>query len=277
MSVVSAVAPDILVLQGVDYDLQGAALKALAQAIAQTGPRYTHQFALPPNAGRPTGLDMNGDGKRGGPRDNHGYGRFFGAGALAILSRYPINENGVQDFSAFLWRDLPGALLPTRDGSAFPSAQAQQIQRLSSHGHWTVPVNVPGMGPVTLLTFHATPPVFDGPEDLNGKRNHDEVMFWDHYLAGALGRAPTDRFVVLGDANLDLNAGDGLKPAIATLLGNSQLRDPLGPQPTVTFDGLGDMRVDYLLPSTDWRVIASGVARNATASRHGLVWADLAR
>ena len=40
---------------------------------------------------------------------------------------------------------------------------------------------------------------------------------------------------------------------------------------------LGDMRVDYLLPSTDWRIVAAGVARDPAASRHGVVWVDLDR
>ncbi|HBR36776.1 MAG TPA: endonuclease, partial [Sulfitobacter pontiacus] len=71
--------------------------------------------------------------------------------------------------------------------------------------------------------------------------------------------------------------GEGLRAAIQTLLDHPALHDPLAGQPTVTFDGLGDMRVDYLLPSTDWRVVAAGVARDPAASRHGVVWVDLDR
>ena len=119
--------------------------------------------------------------------------------------------------------------------------------------------------------------MFDGPEDRNGKRNHDEILFWDHYLAGSFGPPPTDRFILLGDANLDPAKGEGLRAAIQTLLDHPALHDPLAGQPTVTFDGLGDMRVDYLLPSTDWRIVAAGVARDPAASRHGVVWADLDR
>jgi endonuclease/exonuclease/phosphatase family metal-dependent hydrolase len=271
------VAADIIVLQGVDYDLGGTTLGALADRLGEAGPSYPYRFALPPNAGRPTGLDMDGDGKTGGARDGQGYGRFFGAGAMAILSRYPVLRTDVQDYSDFLWRDLPDALLPQTDGAPFPSAAAQEVQRLASHGAWAVPIDIPDQAPLTLLTFYATPPVFDGPEDRNGKRNHDEVLFWDHYLAGSFGPPPTDRFILLGDANLDPAKGEGLRAAIQTLLDHPALQDPLAGQPTVTFDGLGDMRVDYLLPSTDWRIVAAGVARDPAASRHGVVWADLDR
>ncbi len=33
-----------------------------------------------------------------------------------------------------------------------------------------------------LLASHPTPPAFDGPEDRNGRRNHDEIRFWNDYL-----------------------------------------------------------------------------------------------
>ena len=152
------VAADIIVLQGVDYDLGGTTLGALADRVGEAGPSYPYRFALPPNAGRPTGLDMDGDGKTGGARDGQGYGRFFGAGAMAILSRYPVLRTDVQDYSDFLWRDLPDALLPQTDGAPFPSAAAQEVQRLASHGAWVVPLDIPDQAPLTLLTFYATPP-----------------------------------------------------------------------------------------------------------------------
>ncbi len=277
VQLVAKVSPDILVLQGVDYDLNGSALNALADAIAVNGPAFSTRFALPPNAGRHTGLDMDGNGRTGEAGDAQGYGRFFGDGAMAILSRYPVITDKVQDYSALLWRDFPGALLPVSGDGPFPSADAQRVQRLSSNGHWVVPVDVPGIGAVTLLTFHATPPVFDGLEDRNGRRNHDEIVFWDHYLAGRFETPPLDRYILLGDANLDPKKGDGLKPAVRTLLDHPALQDPAPGQATATFDGLGDMRVDYILPSTDWRVVASGRAINSVASRHALIWVDLER
>tara|TARA_R110002126_G_scaffold10527_5_gene47957 strand:- start:16263 stop:17144 length:882 start_codon:yes stop_codon:yes gene_type:complete len=274
---IAQASPDILVIQGFDYDMGGAALSAFADLLAQGGVNYPIQFALPPNAGLQTTLDMDGDGKTGGPRDAQGYGRFFGDGAMAILSRYPVLTSQVHDYSNLLWRDLPGATLPTKDGDPFPSVAAQQEQRLSSHGHWVVPIETPALGTVTLMTSHATPPVFDGPEDRNGLRNQDEILFWDHFLGGVFAAPPSEKFVLLGDMNNDPDKGEGLKPAIHRLLDHPQLQDPLIGQPTAIFNGLGDMRVDYLLPSDDWRVIASGIARNPAVSRHSLIWVDLER
>ncbi len=178
-----------------------------------------------------------------------------------------------------LWRDLPGALLPETSAGPFPSRQAQAIQRLSSNGHWVVPVDVLGIGIVTLLTFPAAPPVFDGPEDRNGKRNHDELLFWRHFMDEAFGPAPDQQFILLGDANADLARGEGIRAAIQMLLADPRLQDPLPDQITVNWpDPLpGDMRVDYVLPSADWTVTNAGIAQvlDAPDSRHALVWADL--
>lgn len=264
---------DVVVLQNIDYDLQNLALAALADRLD-----YPFHFAAPPNAGLMTPLDLDGNGQLGEAADAQGFGRFFGQGSMAILSRHPILADEVKDFSTLLWRDLPMAMLPEADGKPFPSVEAQAIQRLSSHGHWAVPIQHPILGRITILTYHATPPVFDGPEDRNGRRNHDETAFWTHYLDGAFGPVPGDRFILMGDANLDPNAGDGMGRAMTRLLTDARLQDPLPMQPTVTFGPTGPMRVDYVLPSADWRVTAAQVTpANPDASRHSLVWVDLTR
>lgn len=189
-----------------------------------------------------------------------------------------------------LWANMEGALLPEINGALFPSAEAIAAQRLSSTAHWVVPIATP-LGLVYLLTFHATPPVFDGPEDRNGRRNHDEIVFWRQFLDGLHGDAPTQRFVVIGDANLDPLDGDGLKPAIRSLLRDPRLQDvsPTGAAGTDTADWReptpGNLRVDYVLPSADWVVTDSAVMWPwpddpfwevvQEASRHRLVWVDL--
>lgn len=270
---ITTAAADVIVLQGIDYDLQNLALAALANTLD-----YPYYFAAPPNAGLMTPLDLDGDGTLGAAADAQGYGRFFGQGSMALLSKHPILADEVQDFSALLWRDLPLALLPETDGQPFPSAEAQAIQRLSSHGHWAVPVQHPDFGRITILTYHATPPVFDGPQDRNGKRNHDETAFWTQYLDGAFGPAPADKYILMGNANLDPSAGDGIGRAMTNLLTDPRLQDPLPDQPTVIFTQTGPMRVDYVLPSVDWRVTAARIApADPDASRHSLVWADLTR
>lgn len=300
--VIARAAPDILVLQRVDHDFELRALDALRDRIAQQGVQFPYIYARRPNSGRATGLDMDGDGRCCDARDAQGFGWFEGRGGMAVLSRYSIDTDAVRDFSEMLWRDLPGARLPRLDGQPFPSAAAQAMQRLSSVAHWAIPVDTPE-GRLTLLTFHAAPPVFDGREDRNGLRNADEIRFWRLFLDGAFGPAPQGRFVLLGDANLDPHDGDGSKPAIRALLTDPRLHDarPMRPGPvrqqpgqrgdphldTVDWPapGPGRLRASYILPSADLRVLDSGVlwpaaddpflATVRAASRHRLIWADL--
>lgn len=269
---------DVIALQGVDYDLENRALLALAEALKAKGAPYPYLFTAPPNAGLRTAYDLDGDGETGGPGDAQGFGRFYGQGSMAILSRLPILTAEVQIYSDLLWRDLPNALLPDVDGAPFPSAEALSVQRLSSHGHWVVPVSHPTLGRITLMTYHATPPVFDGPEDRNGKRNQDETAFWLHYLNGAFAPSPENGFVLLGDANLDPQSGDGRSAVMQQLLNHPAVQDPLPDQPTVIWAQTGPLRVDYVLPSADWQVTDAGVMTiNPDASRHALVWVQLAR
>lgn len=269
---------DIIALQGIDYDLENRTLSALNEVLSQAGLNYPHLYSAPPNAGLMTALDLDGDGKTGGPGDAQGYGRFYGHGSMAILSKHPIVVAQVQDYSDLLWRDLPGALLPQKDGAPFPSRDALEIQRLSSHGHWVIPMEHPTFGEITILTYHATPPVFDGPEDRNGKRNHDETVFWTHLLDGTTGSSPSGPFILMGDANLDPDRGDGLGGAMRTLLAHPALQDPLPDQPTVNFSQTGPLRVDYVLPSAGLTVTDAQVMPiNADASRHALVWVDITR
>lgn len=301
--VVAAVDADILVLQNVDYDHDLVTLNALRDWLGQGGAAYPHIFARAPNSGLASGLDLDGDGRLGGPGDAQGYGDYFGKGGMAILSRHAFDEDAARDFSDTLWRGLPGALLPEVDGKPFPSEDAQAAQRLSSVAHWLVPIELE-TGLLHLMTFHAAPPVFDGPEDRNGKRNHDELTFWRHLLDGTYGPAPDTRFVLLGDANLDPIDGGGLKPAIHALLDDSRLQDPKPQRPkgeiedspghagdprldTVAWPAPdpGHLRVDYVLPSSDLEVVGSGVFWPApgealyddarVASRHRVVWVDL--
>ncbi|GGH33391.1 Endonuclease/Exonuclease/phosphatase family protein [Cribrihabitans marinus] len=301
LEVIAATDPDILALQGVDWDLESRALGALAERLAEAGTAYPHRVARQPNSGLATELDLDGDGRTGGPGDSQGWGEFTGRNGIALLSKYPIETDAIRDFSELLWRDLPGAMLPQRDGAPFPSPAAQAAQRLSSTGHWVVPIDLPG-GRLHLLTFQAGPPVFDGPEDRNGLRNRDEIRFWPVFLDGAFGPPPESRFVIAGGANLDPWDSDGHGASIRDLLADPRLQDPRPQSPgaaqagsqghrtpdaldTVDWPRPGRMRVDYVLPSADWTVAAAGVVWPAPgepghdaairASRHRLVWVDL--
>ncbi|MFA3920615.1 endonuclease/exonuclease/phosphatase family protein [Ruegeria hyattellae] len=299
--IIAQLNPDIIALQSIDWDHEAKALSALTDKLADAGARFDHLLHLRPNSGLATDLDLDGDGLTGGPGDAQGYGTFAGQAGIAILSKHPILHEEVRDFSALLWRDLPGATLPQVDGLPFPSIEAQAIQRLSSTVHWVVPIETP-TGRVDLLTFQAGPPVFDGSEDRNGLRNRDEILFWHHFLEGHFGAPPEARLVLLGGANLDPHDSDGFSAAIRSLLTHPKLQDP-APQSagalqapdqghrtpnvldTVDWEKPGRMRVDYILPSRDWQVAGSGVFWPApddpmyehavNASRHRLVWTDL--
>lgn len=302
--VIAAAAPDVILLTGIDYDLDGVALAAFAARIAAAGGGYPHRFTARPNTGMATGLDLDGDGRPGGPGDAQGFGRFAGEGGMAVLSRLPLGQ--AADYSALLWRDLPGNLM----AGAGLAEEVAAVQRLSTTGHWAVPVDLPGGGQITLLAWLATPPVFDGPEDRNGRRNHDEAAFWLRLLDGDLPFAPPAApFVLLGDANLDPVDGEGRVEALAALLADPRVQDlrpesagaaaaaaqgganarHKGPAALDTADwpddpGPGNMRVDYVLASGGlvvegagvwWPASGAAADQAAAASRHRLVFVDI--
>lgn len=286
--VIAEANPDVLLLTGFDWDHDRAALRAFAQLLARSGANYPHLLAPQPNRGMPSGADLDGDGKLAEADDSQGWGSFTGQNGMAILSRIPLGK--FTDYSAVLWRDLPGNLI---EDALTPEAAA--IQRLSTNGHWDVEILT--SPPLHLLAFAATAPVFDGPEDRNGRRNHDEIAFWSTHL-------PDAPFVLAGNANLDPQDGDGRHDAIAALLADPRLTDPLprseggakaadaGQKGDPAFDTAdwpdnepGNLRVTYLLPSKGQTIAGTGIfwpaegqplsQAAATASPHKLVWLDL--
>ncbi len=274
VATLAAPAPDVVLLCRVDYDLGLQALTALTDRLREAGLDYPHVHSSRPNSGMMTALDLDGDGRRGTPDDAQGYGRFAGAGGMAILSRHPLGP--VQDHSDFRWPDLPRALLPERDGASFPSAAVLAQQRLASTAIWDVAVETP-QGPLHLLAFHAGPPLFGGPQDRNLRRNHDEVAFWTVYLDGELPmQPPVEPFVILGDANLDPVGGSGMNGVIQRLLAHPALQDPHPGLPTVEWESTGPLRVAYALPDARLGVVVAGVTDPHPSLRHRLVWVDLA-
>lgn len=265
-------------------------------------------------------------GSRGYGNDCQGFGAFPGQYGMVIYSRFPIADAEVRDFGGVRWKDQPGALLPLKtDGSPWYSRDALEVLRLSSKSHWDVPIRV---GDVTIhvLASHPTPPAFDGPVDRNRRRNHDEIRIWADYLTGGPGAAylsadgrtldPTARFVVMGDLNADPVDGGSVPGAIAQLLDHSLVnsaivprsegaaeasrvqgganRDQRGPAACDTADfadrSVGNLRVDYVLPSKTLDVRAAGVfwpaaddplARlvvmepHVATSDHRMVWVDV--
>jgi len=318
--IIKTVRPDILLLNELDHDYENRALQAFLNVLAQPdqgvdGIDYPYFYAPPQNTGVPSGLDLNGDGKLGGPADAFGFGFFRGQYAMALISRFPINQAQAKDYSHLLWKQVPGGEMPTAaDGSAFPSVQALHVMRLSSKGHWDVPVQLPDGRVLHVLASHPTPPVFDGPEDMNGKRNRDEILFWDTYIAEVFD-VKKDIYVLAGDMNADPYDGEGSHGAIRRLMTASTLTDPMpkstggvvaaiaqgganrqhkGDPALDTADwrddpGPGNLRVDYVLPSQTLKVVGAGVfwpapgnpefsligSDGRASSDHRLVWVDL--
>ncbi len=307
---IAHVRPDILVLSGLDYDHSLAALGALRDLVAEHGHDFQHFFARPSNAGLRHPAQAQSPRARTGPDDAQGYGRFAGSGALALLTRYPVDLPELRDFSDFLWRDLPDSLIPERDDAW------RRTQRLSSTGHWDVPVILDSGQRLHLLIYQAGPPVFGDAHHTNRLRNHDETAFWTAYLDARLAvPPPAGPLVVMGGSNLDPHDGDGLHQAMRALLTHPRLQDPqpssdgarhaahtqkdrahLGPPELDTVHwpqdrGPGNLRVSYILPSVGLRVTGSGVfwphpdvpeyaylgAADSPPTRHRLVWVDIDR
>lgn len=250
---------DIVVLTKVDFDAGGLALTIFADLAGG----YDHRLALRPNTGIPTPLDLNGDGRRGRPEDTQSHGRFPGQGGLALLSRVPILDDGVRSYTDFLWADLPGSHMAAGD-------PGHAVQRLSSGGHWVVPVRVAKDAALPVLIGHSTTPVFDGPEDRNGRRNLDELHLWDRIIEELPGA-----FVFAANTNLDPERGEGYRGAMAAFLARPGLQDPLPGLATAHWDRPGPMRVSYLLPSAGLKIAGARVWPVLPGFRHSLLTLDI--
>lgn len=271
---------------------------------------YPYIYTAPVNTGELFPLDLDGDGERSLPGDAYGFGYFPGHYGMVLLSRYPIDSAGVRSFRQFLWQHMPGALMPVdAHGTPWYPPEVWRQLRLSSKSHWHIPVQLPG-GVLHVLASHPTPPVFDGPEDRNGRRNHDEIRLWRDYISGTASYLYDDHgevrdfpagaeFVILGDLNASPVEGDGMPGAIEQLLAHEKIVDPRptseggrrarpdNPHSATHTAGWG-LRVDYVLPSRTLSIIDAGVfwpvadselgylvdGRRAS-SDHRLVWVDI--
>lgn len=264
-------------------------------------------------------------GSRGFGNDTFGFGQFPGQYGIVLLSRFPILDRDVRSFQTTLWKDLPNAQLPKKaDGSPWFDEKELACVRVSSKTHCDIPVEAPGKL-LHILISHPTPPAFDGPEKRNVARNRDEIRLWVDYLSGGESArylfpssepSPPDSFVLLGDLNADPSDGSGDHSIIQLLLSHPRVNASTIPHSpgaaaasksqagrntthrnppdhdTADFDdrSVGNLRVDYVLPSKDWTVTSSGVfwpspddplarlvamAPKAASSDHRLVWLDL--
>jgi hypothetical protein len=246
--VVQRARPDVLLLNEFDYVPGNAAVNAFRDNYLEVGQHgaqpidFPYAYTAPVNTGVPSEMDLDNNGVVGGANDAFGFGQFPGQYGMVVLSKYPIAVDEVRTFQRFRWADMPGALLPDDPATPAPadwySPQELQSLRLSSKSHWDVPIDVRGRK-VHFLTSHPTPPSFDGPENRNGTRNHDEIRFWADYVhpsrggylyddsgrAGGLERGA--RFVIAGDQNSDPHDGDSVAGAPEQILRAHRVVDPL--------------------------------------------------
>lgn len=317
--VIQRTRPDIILLNEFDYiadSKRGIELFIKNYLnVSQNGQQsvdYPYYYTAPVNTGLATEFDLDNDGKKTGVAgDAHGFGYYSGQYALALLSRYPIKHQHVKTFQTFLWKNMPDALQPTnQDGSAWYSPEEWSNLRLSSKSHWDIPVETE-FGIINVIAAHPTPPTFDGTEDRNGKRNHDEIRMITDYLSNKPyliddngikgGLEPNARFVVLGDLNSSPNEGSSIKSSIQSLLKHSLVNSSCIPmslggqqqRPNNIFaaqhTAAWGLRVDYVLPSKlGFDVQQCGlfwpskdapehalVSDRKASSDHRLVWVDL--
>ncbi len=319
--IIQRVNPDIILLNEFDgNDESHQSLKLfITQYLAksQNGHAaidYPYFYQGPVNTGVASNYDLNNDNKIGQlPNDAFGYGLYSGHFAMALLSKYPIVEKDIRTFQMFKWRDMPNALQPITPATNTPwyNEQAWNNFRLSSKSHWDIPVSINGKE-LHVLASHPTPPVFDGPEDRNGKRNFDEIRFWIDYLTPSAasyiyddnkkygGLAEDKAFVILGDLNADSVDGNAIKSGINRLINHPRVNDP---KPTSEGGKLHrpenpnakyhtaywGMRADYVLPEkSQLNILDSGIfwptketkefsliKDRAASSDHRMVWVDI--
>jgi myo-inositol-hexaphosphate 3-phosphohydrolase len=302
--------PDVVLINEFDYDAANPEQSVklflqnyLGQGQNGAGPvEYPYFYIAPSNTGIPSGFDLDNNGAvvssvgaAGYGNDAFGFGNYPGQYGMVLLSKYPIDTANVRTFQNFLWKDMPDALLSTiqTPGAAEPwySSAEQSALRLSSKSHWDVPIQVNGKT-IHALVSHPTPPVFDGPEDRNGKRNHDEIRFWSDYVTPGKGGYIYDdqgrkgaldagsSFVIMGDQNADPLDGDSFDQAISQLLDNPNINTSVTPssagaveaaqrqhnindqhQGNPAFDTAdfsdvtpGNLRSDYVLPSQNLKI-----------------------
>jgi endonuclease/exonuclease/phosphatase family metal-dependent hydrolase len=237
---------------------------------------YFYQGAV--NTGVKVNSDIDQNGKSSQlPVDAHGFGYFVGHFGMVLLSKYPIDKSAIRTFQKFKWHDMPKALKPINPETKqfWFSDQTWKRLRLSSKSHWDIPIKINDKT-IHILASHPTPPVFDGPENRNGNRNHDEIRFWFDYINTEQGAYIYDdnkqkgalkanqRFIIMGDQNASRVEGDAImtktSQGIIALLNSDKIQDPLPTsiggekhlidnKHSINHTAYWGMRADYVLPS----------------------------
>ena len=168
---------------------------------------------------------------------------------------------------------------------------------MRSKSHWDVPIKI-GESTLHVIASHPTPPVFDGPEDRNGCRNHDEIRLIQDYVEGTAeaGYIVDDKgetgplalsapFVIMGDLNSDPNDGSGIAQGIIDLLSSKRVAanfvpeskggveasklqgkanekhkgNPANDTGDFNDNSAGNLRIDFVLPSSNCKIVGGGV------------------
>ncbi|WP_460164724.1 endonuclease/exonuclease/phosphatase family protein [Sessilibacter sp. MAH1] len=318
--IIQRVRPNIILLNEFDY-IQNPSRGVLAfidqylklaQQSELSGIDYPYFFTAPVNTGEPSPYDFNRDGIASGKgEDAWGYGNYPGQYGMVVLSQFPIDIESIRTFKNFRWHDMPNALAPINPDSGKPWYSAAQWQdfRLSSKSHWDLPITIQNKK-IHLLAQHPTPPVFDGPENRNGLRNHDEIRLIADYLSGesylyddtgSREKFNGQRFVILGDLNASVYSKETYPGTMEQLLNHPKINSSFIPKSDGGKENAPDdansdehtafwkSRADYVLPSKEGLEIVVGgvywptndsalfrlVADRKASSDHRLVYLDL--
>ena len=318
-NVIQTVRPDVLVLTGIDVHGGDELVDAFNTNYLAVGHEnnggitYPYSYTAPSNAGVESGADLDRDGTIGGPGDALGYGDFPGQSSMIVYSKYPIDTEGIRDFTSLPWSKMPDNNIPDD-----VTDLERDILPLASVSHWDVPIDVDGETIHVLASSAA-----DASKNEHGSaRNQDQIRFWQDYLDEDTDyitdhrgeRGPLEdgeQFVIAGSLKADPQGDGPADPtAITSLLASDEITDPQ-PARTLASSALGSgalpdspgdryhtapspagdsdsYRADYVLVSSDMTVTDSGVLETGgdvaggffgmqpTNGANHLVWTDTA-
>ena len=171
--------------------------------------------------------------------DAFGFGFFPGQFGMAVFSKYPIKYDDVRTFQHFLWKDMPGALLPddpttpprglvlARRARRLPALEQVPLGRPDQHRHEDralpgLPPDPAGVRrtPRTATARATTTRSGSGPTTSPAapRRRTSTTT-----TGGTGGLARGARFVIAGDQNSDPLDGDSIPGSTQQLLDNPRI------------------------------------------------------
>ena len=247
--IIKRFAPDVLSIDEMEADPAAPAL--FVENFLKKGEDpvdYPFSHIGQTNSGVPTGFPP--------PYDFRGYGRFRGQYGIACLSRLKIVFEGIRNLKDIAWR-------------AFPESYCEEVACPNDFPLWSnafldIPIELKS-GPIELksgpvlhaILVHPTVPLRGY---INLRRNADQMKFLKSYADGLAEDKWGGPFVIMGDLNVDPDAGIGTnevtkrlfedgniiyrKAGRKTFMEGGGLEPPLEEKP-----GMLVARLDYILPS----------------------------